>query len=433
MPQMHLNAFIFELGHHESAWRLPESRPADLVDLDYYQGLARTAERGNMDAIFFADLLTIDSSIARKPCELLDPTLLLTAMAAVTEHIGLIATASTTYDDPYLLARRFATLDHLSKGRAAWNCVTTADTAAAANHGHDEPPTHAARYERAAEFLQVVQRLWGSWETDAVIADKETGVYADRDRISPIDHAGTHFKVRGPLNVPRPPQGRPVLVQAGSSPAGIAQAAEHAEAVFTAQQTLADAQAFYRELKAATRTFGRDPNSLKVLPGIMPIIGSTEEEAARRERELTEHMSYDEGLALLADMLGVPAAELYLDAPVPEGTREVDAYEGNKSRFLLITEMARRERLTVRQVLNRLGGGRGHRIVTGTPEQIADFLDEWVTQGGADGFNVMPPVLPSGLEVFVDEVVPVLQKRGLFRAEYAGSTLREHYGLSTPA
>lgn len=433
MPQMHLNAFIFELGHHESAWRLPESQPADLVDLDYYQGLARTAERGSMDAIFFADLLTIDSSITRKPCELLDPTLLLTAMSAVTEHIGLIATASTTYDDPYLLARRFATLDHLSKGRAGWNCVTTADTAAAANHGHDEPPTHAERYERAAEFLRVVQRLWDSWEADAVIANKATGIYADRDRISPIDHLGSHFKVRGPLNVPRPPQGRPVLVQAGSSPAGIAQAAEHAEAVFTAQQTLEDAQRFYQDLKAAVRRFGRDPNGLKVLPGVMPIIGSTEQEAARLEGLLTEYMTHDEGLELLADMLGIPAAELDLDGPVPENTRAVETYEGNKSRFLLISEMARRERLTVRQVLNRLGGGRGHRIVTGTPEQIADFLETWVTAGGADGFNVMPPVLPSGLEIFVDEVVPVLQKRGLFRTEYAGSTLREHYGLPSPS
>lgn len=426
---MHLNAFVFELGHHEAAWRLPESRPADVLDIDYYQGLARTAERGHMDAIFFADLLTIDSSIARKPCELLDPTLLLTAMAAVTQNIGLIATASTTYDDPYHLARRFATLDHLSKGRAAWNCVTTADTAAAANHGHDEPPTHAARYERAAEFLRVVQRLWDSWDADAVIADKETGVYADPDRISPIDHVGTHFRVRGPLNVPRPPQGRPVLVQAGSSPAGIAQAAEHAEAVFTAQQTLQDAQAFYSELKTAVRRLGRDPEGVKVLPGVMPIIGSTEAEAARLEEQLTERVTHDQALALLADMLGVPAAELDLDGPVPEATRGVEAYEGNKSRYLLITEMARRERLTVRQVLNRLGGGRGHRIVTGTPEQVADFLEEWVTQGGADGFNIMPPVLPSGLDVFVDEVVPVLQKRGCFRTEYAGSTLRDHYGL----
>jgi len=430
---LHLNAFLMGVGHHEAAWRLPESDPYASWDVEHYKRLARIAERGKLDSLFLADSPVLMGEPGRRPAAKLEPTVLLTALAGATEHIGLIATASSSYNEPYNLARRFASLDHVSGGRAGWNVVTTAGADAARNFGLDDVPLHQERYARADEFLEVATKLWDSWSDDAVLADKEGGVHADADRVRRINHKGRHFRVDGPLNVPRSPQGYPLLVQAGSSEDGKAFAARWAEAVFTAQQTLTEAQEFYADLKARARALGRDPDGIKILPGIVPVIGDTEEEAQALDAELERLISPEYAKRQLAERFRIDPDQLELDAPLPADLPTEDEIEGAKSRHTLIVELARRENLTVRQLIARLGGGRGHRTFTGTPVQVADAIEEWFDNGAADGFNIMPPVLPRGLEAFVDEVVPILQERGRFRTEYEGATLRDRYGLPRPA
>ncbi|MGA5198584.1 LLM class flavin-dependent oxidoreductase [Streptomyces exfoliatus] len=431
--KLHLNAFLMGVGHHEAAWRLPESDPYASWDVEHYRNLARIAERGRLDSLFLADSPGLMGDPARRPGGRLEPTVLLTALAGVTEHIGLIATASTSYNEPYNLARRFASLDHVSGGRAGWNIVTTAGADAARNFGLDDTPPHKERYERADEFLEVSTRLWGSWADDAIVADKDAGVHADSAKVRRIDHAGRFFRVAGPLNVPRSPQGHPLLVQAGSSEDGKAFAARWAEAVFTAQQTLEEAQAFYVDLKRRAVAHGRDPQGIKILPGIVPVIGDTEAEAEELDRELDRLISPEFAKRQLARLFRIDPDVLDLDGPLPDDLPSEDEIEGAKSRYTLIVELARRENSTVRQLIGRLGGGRGHRTFTGTPVQVADAIEEWFDGHAADGFNIMPPVLPSGLEAFVDKVVPILQERGRFRTEYTGGTLRDHYGLPRPA
>ncbi|MGQ4414475.1 LLM class flavin-dependent oxidoreductase [Streptomyces sp. SAS_269] len=434
--QLHLNAFLMNTGHHEASWRLPESDPYAHVDLAHYVRLARIAERGTFDSLFLADGPQLWSNLAQRPAGALEPLTLLTALATATEHIGLIATASTSYNSPYNLARRFASLDIVSGGRAGWNIVTTAGREAARNFGLDAEPAHAERYARAAEFLEVSLKLWDSWEDDAIVADKAAGVWGDDGKIHPPRHKGTYFGVEGALNVPRSPQGYPLLVQAGSSEDGKAFAARYAEAVFTAQQTLADAQAFYADLKSRTAGAGRDPEHIKVLPGIVPVLGSTEAEARAGEQVLEDHIVPEHGRARLENLLHLEPGTLDLDRRLPEDLPPETAIEGAKSRYTLVVELARRERLTVRRLIGRLGGGRGHLTFAGTPEQVADQIETWFTQGAADGFNIMPAVLPSGLEAFVEHVVPILRRRGLLRTEYDGrprQTLRERYGLPRPA
>ncbi|MFH8774885.1 LLM class flavin-dependent oxidoreductase [Streptomyces sp. NPDC017958] len=432
--RLHLNAFLMNTGHHEASWRLPESDPYAHVELDHYVRLARIAERGTFDSLFLADGPQLWGSVAQRPAGALEPLTLLTALATATEHIGLIATASTSYNSPYNLARKFASLDIISGGRAGWNIVTTAGAEAARNFGLDGEPAHAERYARAAEFLDVALKLWDSWEDDAIVADKAAGVWGDDAKIHPPRHRGTYFSVEGALNVPRTPQGYPLLVQAGSSADGRRFAARYAEAVFTAQQTLQDAQAFYGDLKSRTAQAGREPDHVKVLPGIVPVVGSTEAEARTAERLLEDHIVYDHGVSRLESLLQLPSGTLELDAQLPAGLPPESAIEGAKSRYTLIVELARRERLTVRQLIGRLGGGRGHLTFAGTPEQVADQIETWFTQGAADGFNIMPAVLPSGLETFVEHVVPILRTRGLLRTAYSPrQTLRERYGLPRPA
>ncbi|MFE0917042.1 LLM class flavin-dependent oxidoreductase [Streptomyces nigra] len=432
--QLHLNAFLMNTGHHEASWRLPESDPYAHVDLAHFVRLARTAERGTFDSLFLADGPQLWSNLAQRPAGALEPLTLLTALATATEHIGLIATASTSYNSPYNLARKFASLDIVSGGRAGWNIVTTAGAEAARNFGLDAEPAHAERYARAAEFLDVAQKLWDSWEDDAIVADKAAGVWGDDAKIHPPRHRGTYFQVQGALNVPRTPQGYPLLVQAGSSEDGKRFAARYAEAVFTAQQTIEDARSFYADLKARTAEAGRDPDHIKVLPGIVPVIGSTEAEARAAEQVLEDHIVHTHGVARLESLLQLEPGTLELDAPLPADLPSEDAVEGAKSRYTLVVELARRERLTVRQLIGRLGGGRGHLTFAGTPEQVADAIETWFTQGAADGFNIMPPVLPSGLDAFVDHVVPILRERGLLRTAYGSRrTLRERYGLPRPA
>ncbi|WP_433532202.1 LLM class flavin-dependent oxidoreductase [Micromonospora sp. CA-263727] len=429
---LHLNAFLMGVGHHEAAWRHPRTDPRRIGDVRHFVELARIAERGRLDSVFLADGLAVGPGVRHNIQAVFEPLTLLAALVTATEHIGLIATVSTTYNEPFNVARKFASLDHLSGGRAGWNVVTSAQSREAWNFNLAEHPAHADRYQRAAEFVEVAGKLWDSWEDDALRLDAAAGIFADTDRVHEIDHSGPHFQVRGPLNTPRPPQGRPLLVQAGSSPDGIAFAARYAEAVFTAQQTLTDGQDFYARLKQATAAAGRDPALVKVLPGIAPVIGGTEAEARTLADELEALIVPEHALAQLSGMTGVDLTALPLDGPLPE-LPEVATVQAHQSRYQLVVELARRERLTLRQLLGRLGGGRGHRVVAGTPEQIADQIELWFTEGAADGFNIMPPLLPSGLEVFVDEVVPLLRARGLFRHEYTGRTLREHYGLPRPA
>jgi N-acetyl-S-(2-succino)cysteine monooxygenase len=428
--QLHLNAFVMENGHHEAAWRHPESQPKQARSLAHYVRLAQTAERGKLDSLFLADGVALWGNVRYNSHNLFEPLTLLSALAGATEHIGLIATASTTYNEPYHLARKFASLDHLSGGRAGWNIVTSAGQDEARNFNLDKRPDHELRYERAAEFVDVAKKLWDSWEDGAALIDKESGIYADDERIHRVDHVGKHFQVRGPLNTPRPIQGYPLLVQAGSSETGKDYAARYAEAVFTAQQTFVEGKAFYDDVKARLAQYGRTPDEVKILPGISPIIGRTEAEARQREAELNALITPEYGVKQLSNMLDHDISRYPLDGPLPEvGTHT----EGAQSRFDLVTGLARRENLTIRQLIERLAGGRGHRVFAGTPTQIADQLEHWFTEGAADGFNIMPPTLPGGLDDFVDLVVPELQRRGLFRTEYTGSTLREHYGLARPA
>ncbi|MEV6238559.1 LLM class flavin-dependent oxidoreductase [Lentzea sp. NPDC051838] len=429
--QLHLNAFLMGVGHHEAAWRHPRTDPKALDDVAHFQNLAQIAERGTFDSVFLADGVQIWGDVRHTAAGRFEPLTLLTALSQVTDHIGLIATASTGFSEPYNLARLFSSLDHISGGRAGWNIVTTAQDRSAQNFNRDANLEHSARYERADEFLDVATALWDSWEDDALVVDQESGVFADETKVHEIGHKGRFFSVRGPLNAVRSPQGHPLLVQAGSSEDGKAFAARWAEAVFTAQQTHEEAVAFYTDLKRRVVEFGRPADGLKVLPGIVPVLGGTEEEASRLADELTSLIIPERAVRQLTELIGVDLTNHPLDEPLPE-LPPVTKINGAKSRFELVRDLAVRERLTLRQLLGRLGGGRGHQVIAGTPEQIADHVELWFRTGAADGFNVMAPLLPSGLEEFVDQVVPLLRARGLFRTEYTGRTLRDHYGLARP-
>ncbi|CAM3930989.1 LLM class flavin-dependent oxidoreductase [Smaragdicoccus niigatensis] len=429
---LHLNAFLMEAGHHEAAWRLPESNAQADFDLAHWIKLAQLAESAKFDSLFLADGPALHGSGEFRPAGQLEPLTLLTALAAVTRHIGLIATVSTTYNSPYNLARRLASVDHVSGGRVGWNIVTSATTEEASNFGLDDRPLHAERYARADEFLEVVLKLWDSWDDEAIVADKARGRWADPDLIRPIHHRGKHFRVEGALNVKRSPQGYPLLVQAGSSEDGRQFAARFAEAIFTAHQTYESAVNFYSDIKSRVRSAGRNPDLVKILPGIVPIIGSTESEARKLAKELDDLRVPEYGLGALATILEVEPRELKLDEPLPKQVVERQHREGFVSRSQLVIEFATREKLTVRQVLSRLGGGRGHFVLTGTPEQVVATLEKWFHGGAADGFNVMGAALPSGLEAFIEHVLPVLRAKGLFREEYDGETLRDNYGLPRP-
>jgi FMN-dependent oxidoreductase (nitrilotriacetate monooxygenase family) len=427
--QLHLNAFIMANGHHEAAWRHPDTDPANALTLRHYADIARIAEAGKLDSLFLADGVALWGNVRYNSHSRFEPLTLLSALASVTDRIGLIATASTTYNEPYHLARKFASLDHLSGGRAGWNIVTSAAAEEARNFNRAARPDHELRYERATEFLDVVTKLWDSWEDDALVIDQAAGIFADTDKIHTLDHVGEHFQVSGPLNTPRPIQGYPLLVQAGSSETGKEYAARFAEAVFTAQQTFDEGKAFFDDVKSRLARYGRRPEQIKILPGISPILGSTESEARQREADLNGLINPAYGLRQLSTLLDHDLFGYDLDGPLPELGSHT---EGNQSRFELVTSLARRENLTIRQLIERLAGGRGHRVFAGTPNQVADEIEYWFTEGAADGFNIMPATLPGGLTDFVEQVVPVLQHRGLFRTDYTGTTLREHYGLERP-
>ncbi|KZL36238.1 nitrilotriacetate monooxygenase [Pseudomonas syringae pv. syringae] len=432
--QMKLGAFLMATGHHVAAWRHPDV-PADAgLDFKHYRHVARVAEAAKFDALFVADSVAaatgdIASRMARS--DHFEPLTLLSALSAVTEHIGLIATATTTYNEPYHVARKFASLDHLSGGRAGWNLVTSDAAAEAQNFGRAEHVGHAERYSRAREFHQVVTGLWDSWSDDAFTRDKASGEYYDPGRLHVLNHQGEHFSVKGPLNVARSPQGQPVVVQAGSSEVGRDLAAQTAEVVFTAQTSLASAQAFYADLKDRLSAYGRAVDSLKIMPGVFIVVAETEALAKAKFESFQELVEPRVGVALLGRMLGNFDLSGYpLDGPLPE-LPLTDS--GQRSRQKLLTELADQENLTLAQLGRRIAGGRGHYSLIGTPEQIADELQRWFEQGAADGFNVLVPHLPGGLEDVARLLVPELQRRGLFRTEYEGTTLRENLGLQRPA
>jgi FMN-dependent oxidoreductase (nitrilotriacetate monooxygenase family) len=426
---LHLNVNLLHSGVYASAWRQPESDPGAFFDVGHYVNVAKIAERGKFDAIFLADTPAVTDRIDYRPFLSMEPTIVLATVAAATTHIGLIATASTTYNEPYNIARRFATLDHASGGRTGWNAVTTADAAASRNFGLPSVLDHKARYDRAKEFAEVVHALWDSWEDDAFVGDKASARFVDTSKVHAISHRGKYYSVEGPLNVPRSPQGRPVTVQAGGSSDGRDLAAAQAEAVFTLAQSVEEGVAYARDLRARAAGYGRATDSIVILPGLATVIGSTEAEAKTRQDELWELVPIEYSLARLAGTLQVSPDRLELDKPLPELPLPANA---NQTMFQGTVNLARRGNLTVRQLLKALGGGVGHRIIVGTPEFIADDIETWFKAGAADGFNLMPDVLPTGLEVFVDTVVPLLQKRGIFRKEYEGKTLRDHFGLSRP-
>lgn len=432
--QLNLNAFLHDTGHHEASWRHPDSPAERTFDVAFYQEIARKAEAAKLDAVFLADIPAQVANTPYRASHGLEPLTLLTALAGVTERLGLIGTASTTFNEPYNLARSFASLDLISGGRAGWNIVTTYNQGAARNFGLDDVPSDAERYARAQEFVDVVTKLWDSWEDEAILVDRERGYFFDPEKVHTIDHVGRYFHVQGPLTAPRTPQGRPVYVQAGSSNEGRAFAARNAEAIFTAHQTLADAQAFYADIKTRARSFGRNPDHVKVLPGISAFIGDTEREAKELYDAYNALTVPAYGLAQLEKLVQVDVSDLELDQPVPLSIfgRAGNVLDNNRSRKQVVANIVERERPTLRQLLHKLAGARGHNVVHGTPVQIADLLQEWFENGAADGFNVMPPAYPQLLDAFVSQVVPILQERGLFRTEYTGSTLREHYGLPYP-
>jgi len=442
-----LNAFDMSCVGHQAPglWRHPDDQAYRYTDLDYWIDLARLLERGRFDSLFLADVLGVYDVYtgSRDPAvrqatqiPLNDPLLVVSAMAAATEHLGFGVTVSLTYEQPYALARKFTTLDHLTKGRIAWNVVTSYLDSAARNLGMRRQRDHDDRYEVAEEFLEVCYKLWeGSWEDDAVVLDRAAGRYVDPTRIHHPNIAGPHVKVAGALTTPRPPQGHPVLVQAGSSTTGRRFAAAHAEAIFTAHLEKASAVAFYRDIKDQASALGRLPEEIVILPGISPVIGSTEAEAQRLDRELNELTVPAVGLEHLSNRFGGhDFSHLDLDAVLSvDDFPDPETVQAARSRTEVIISFVRRERPTLRALLHKLAGARGHLTVVGTPEQIANTIEDWFESGAADGFNVMPPILPYLFDVFADEVVPILQKRGLFRTRYEGRTLRDHYGLERPA
>lgn len=420
---MHLGVFVLGTGNHHAGWRYPGAADS-FLSLKGIQTIAATAERGKFDLLFLGDGLA--AKMGDHPSFLVrfEPITMLAALAATTTHLGLGATASTTYNEPYNVARLFASLDHLSSGRAAWNAVTSSGAAAGANFGRIHP-SHDARYEVADEFVDVVRGLWDCWEDGAVVANRETGQYVDENRVRTLEHVGRFFQVKGPMTTARCPQGRPVIIQAGSSEPGLELAARTAEVVFSVVQDFSEAQAAYQALKTRLPRFGRTAADVALLPGVMPIIGRTDAEAREKLNTLQSFLGPTSVLTLLSGRLGMDVSgfdpdDLVPDLPLPDTSHGF-------ARAML--SKALREKMTWRDLSNLTGAARGHWVICGTPSHIADTLQEWFEGDAADGFNILPAYFPQAFDEFVDEVVPILQERGLYRRDYTGTTLREHLGL----
>lgn len=425
--KMHFGLFLLGTGSHIAGWRVPGAIDT-FEDIAAVRQIAATAERGLFDLIFMGDNLNADPAAHPSYTARLEPLTLLSAIAGATQHIGLGGTVSTTYSDPYTVARAFASLDHISGGRAVWNAVTTAAPAAAANFGTVHPD-HSKRYEIAGEFLDVVKGLWDCWADDAIVANRETGLYIDPARVKALDHEGEFFKVKGPLNISRAPQGHPIISQAGGSEPGQMLAARTADIVFAVVQDMAEAQAGYKSLKDRLPGFGRRPDDVCVLPGVMPVVGRTAQEAREKLAELMRFVDAKNALGMLSERFGTDMSAYDLDGPIPD-LPEADTY---KSFTGVMLAKAKREGGTLRDVYNMVAAARGHWVLVGSAEEVADTLQLWFESGAADGFNVMPPYFPGAFDDFVDLVIPILQARGLFRTAYEGPTLRHLLGLERPA
>lgn len=430
--KLHFGAFMRPVTIHTGAWRYPGAYADANFNLAHIVEFARKLEAGKFDAFFMADHLAVlnmpmDALMRSSTPTSFEPMTLLSALAMVTENLGLVATGSTTYDEPYHVARRFSSLDHLSGGRAGWNVVTTSNPNASMNFGRDDQMEHDERYARAREFYDVVTGLWDSWAEDAFIRDQESGVFFDPDKMHVLNHEGKYLKVRGPLNIGRPVQGWPVIVQAGASNAGRQLAAETAEAVFTSQATIAMGREFYADVKGRMKKAGRNPDHMIILPACMVIIGDSLEEAKARRAKLDSLVHYESAIASLSIALGTDASKFDPDGKLPE-IPETNAGQSSRAKAIRIAE---EEGLTVRQLAQRMGG-HSSLCLLGTPETIADEMEEWLTTGACDGFTIQFPYVPEGIDDFVDRLVPVLQGRGLYRTEYEGKTLRENMGLPRP-
>ncbi|WP_159993157.1 LLM class flavin-dependent oxidoreductase [Roseomonas sp. 18066] len=425
--QMHLGVFVLGTGNHIAGWRYPGAADS-FQDLGVIQQIARTAERGRFDLIFLGDGLSAGPDDHPSFTARFEPITMLAALAATTTHIGLGATASTTYGEPFSVARAFASLDHLSSGRAAWNAVTSSNGRAGANFGRAHPP-HAERYAVAEEFVDVVRGLWDCWEDGAILADRTTGRYIDAGKVHKLRHKGRYFEVEGPLNIGRCPQGQPVVLQAGASAPGQALAARTADVVFAVVQDLEEARASYAGFKALLPRYGRAAEDVAILPGVMPVLGATQEEALQKLAVLQSFVDESNALSMLSGRLGTDMSAYPLDGPVPDLPLP-DSSHGFARTMLA---KARRDGMKLRDLYNLTAAARGHWVLCGTPETVADTLEEWFATGAADGFNILPPYFPGGFDDFVDQVVPLLQARGLFRHDYAGRTLRQHLGLARPA
>ncbi|HUK58099.1 MAG TPA: LLM class flavin-dependent oxidoreductase [Stellaceae bacterium] len=430
--QLRLTCFMRPVSLHTAAWRYPGAFPDANFNFAHIKRFAETLERGRIDAFFMADHLAVlnmpmDALKRSATPTSFEPFTLLSALAMATKHLGLMATGSTTYDAPYHVARRFASLDHISDGRAGWNVVTTSNPDASRNFGFEDHLEHGERYARAREFVDVVTGLWDSWADDAFIRDVERGIYFDPDRLHVLDHKGKYLSVRGPLNIARPVQGWPVIVQAGASDAGRQLAAETAEAVFTGQSSIEVGRAFYADVKGRMQKFGRDPEHMKILPGCMIYVGDSLEEAKAKRAKLDSLVHYASSIAALSIAIGADASKFDPDKPLPE-IPESNASKSGRERAI---ELGKREGLTVRQIAQRLGG-HGGLAMLGTPRMIADEMEEWLETRASDGFTLQIPYLPQGLDDVVDRLIPELQRRGLFRREYEGKTLRENLGLPRP-
>lgn len=430
MKQIKLGLSMWRMGYHIAAWRHPNVRPDGSMDIRYFLDIARAAERGKFDLVFMADELAIrgadnpPGARARQSNGAeLEPITLLAALAPNTSRIGLVSTGSTTYSEPFNLARQFLSLDHISGGRAGWNVVTSWGTEDALNFGHMNFPDYGLRYERAAEFVDVVRGLWNSWDADAFLRDKKSGLYYDETKLHALDHKGKYFSVRGPLNVARSPQDEPVIFFAGDSEPGREIAAKSADVVFTAKQDLGSARDFYASIKERLPKFGRADDDVLVMPGLLPVVGRTRAEAQAKYDELMELIDPVVGLASLYDRLG-DLSDYPLDGPVPEPRDPVF-----KSRAETMYKLAQREGYTIRQLYMTQALGRGHRIVIGTAADVVDEMEQWKTARAADGFNIIPSHLPDAINAFVELVVPEMQRRGLYRTDYEGATLRENLGV----
>jgi FMN-dependent oxidoreductase (nitrilotriacetate monooxygenase family) len=425
--ELKLGMFFAPGGHHLAAWRHPDAYPAGF-SFDSYVKAARTAERGCFDMLFVADVFSLTPAANRADSFRFEPITLLSSLAMMTSRIGLVGTATTSFNEPYNVARKFSSLDHISGGRAAWNVVTSSSPIEALNFGYDAHIEHQERYARAVEFVEVVRKLWDSCEDGALVIDKAAGEFFDKTRVHKIDHKGTYYKVRGPLALPRCPQGNPVIVQAGSSEAGMSLAAGVAEVIFTIQRTIEGAKDFYAGIKGRAAAAGRDPAHALVLPGVLPYVGRTRQEAQDKHDKLLSLIHPEAGLNALSKLMEVDL----MAADVEKPFASLDIAGLTQTRALGVVETARKDNLSIRQVYERLVVSKGHRQIVGTPGDIADIMQEWFESGACDGFNLMPPMMPNGLEDFVELVIPELQRRGIFRKAYTGRTLRDHLGLPRP-